>query len=86
MKHKRVITIGDASYTIDGIVKRVHNIDELADALSLTENSYDDDLIDHFLYYIKYHYSVEGSWRTPTKAHYSSVSTRITDIMTGQFS
>lgn len=85
LKHKRVITLGNASYTLDGIVTRVRNISELSNALSHLDDEYNTDLINRFLYYIRYYYSIEGSWRNPTNAHFNSISTRISEIMNDQF-
>ncbi len=85
LKHKRVITLGNASYTLDGIVTRVRNISELRNALLHLSDEYNTDLINKFLYYIRYYYSIEGSWRTPTEAHFNSISTRISEIMNDQF-
>ena len=81
MKHKDVIALGNASYTIDGIVKRAQSVDGIVSALTLLHDNHDDELIDQFLYYIRYHYLIEGSWRAPTDAHYASVSNRIAEIM-----
>lgn len=85
MKHKNVITLGNATYAIEGIVQRAHSVDELTSALALLGSDHNDELIDCFLYYIRYHYSIEGSWRNPTEAHYASVSSRIAEIMNDRF-
>lgn len=85
MKHKEVITLGNATYAIEGIVHRAHSVDELAAALAHLGSDHNDELIDRFLYYIRYHYSIEGSWRNPTEAHYNSISDRIAKIMNGSY-
>ena len=85
LKHKNVITLGNAAYSIDGVVKQASSIDELALALDSLESSADEDLINHFLYYIRYIYSVEGSWRTPSEIHLQSVKKRINEIFAGDF-
>ena len=85
LKHKKVITLGNAAYSIDGVVKQASGIDELASALDSLETSVDKDLINHFLYYIRYIYSVEGSWRTPSEIHLQSVKKRVKDIFAGTF-
>jgi len=80
LKHKKVITLGNSGYSIDGIVTKVSSIDELARALSALDSPVDEELINHFLYYIRYIYSVEGSWRTPSEAHLLSVKHRVRSI------
>ncbi len=81
LKHKHVITLGNATYAIDGIATRVSSITELSDALSHLDDDCNIDLINKFLYYIRYHYSIEGSWRNPNEAHFKSILARITEIM-----
>ena len=81
LKHKNVIVLGNATYAIDGIAQHAASVDALANALIQLETTHDDDLINRFLYYIRYCYSIEGSWRNPTEAHYASVSKHIADIM-----
>ena len=85
LKHKKVITLGNAAYSIDGVVKQASSVDELASALNYLETSVDEDLINHFLYYIRYIYSVEGSWRNPSEAHLKSVKQRVDDVFAGVF-
>ena len=81
LRHKYVIALGNATYAIDGIATRVRSIDELGNALSHLDKRCDIDLINRFLYYVRYHYSIEGSWRNPTEAHFKSISGRIAEIM-----
>lgn len=82
LKHKRVITLGNSGYSIDGIVTRASSIDELARALDSLESAVDEDLVNHFLRYI---YSVEGSWRNPSETHWQSIKKRVDEIFTGNF-
>lgn len=85
LKHKKVITLGNAAYSIDGIVTRASSIDEIALALDALEASVDKDLINHFLYYIRYVYSIEGSWRNPSEIHLQNVKKRVEAILEGVF-
>ena len=85
LKHKKVITLGNAAYSIDGIVMRASSTDELALGLDALEAAVDEDLINHFLYYIRYIYSVQGSWRNPSETHLQSVKKRVKDIIDGCF-
>ncbi|MBQ5859586.1 MAG: hypothetical protein IIW62_01565 [Selenomonadales bacterium] len=81
LQHKHVITLGNATYAIDGIAARACSIPELIDAISHSDTECNVDLIDKFLYYIRYQYSIEGSWRNPTDEHFKSIMERITEIL-----
>lgn len=85
LKHKKVITLGNSAYSIDGIVKQARSIDELASALDSIETKVDEDLINSVLYYIRYIYSVEGSWRNPSEIHLQNIKKRVEAIFTGLF-
>ena len=81
LQHKHVITLGNATYAIDEIATRVSSIAELSDALSHLDDDCNIDLINRFLYYIRYHYSIEGSWRNPSEKHFKSILDHINKIM-----
>ena len=81
LQHKHVITLGSATYAIDGVATRAHSITELSDALSHLNDECNIDLINRFLYYIRYCYSIEGSWRNPTEKHFKSVLDRVTELI-----
>lgn len=83
LKHKKVITLGNAAYNIEGIVTQASSVDELTSALNSLETLADGDLINHFLYYIRYIYSIEGSWRTPSEIHLQSVKKRVAETFAG---
>lgn len=85
MNHKNVITLGNATYAIKELTNSATSPAELTQALSTIGTPPDIDLINRFLYYIRYYYSVEGSWHTPNKSHYRSVSARIHAILNDQF-
>lgn len=66
MEHKPVVTLGDAFYNIDGITYHCDKLEELSGvlekALTLEPNK---ELIDKFLYYLRFHYFKEIYWRNP---------------------
>ena len=58
--NKKVITLGDAFYNIDGIVKYAKNKDELITILKNLDNwKIDENLIQNFLQYLYYDYFVK---------------------------
>jgi len=77
VKHKPVITLGNAFYNVPGLTVNVPDPANLADALATVKVEPDHSLIDKFLYYLRYHYLAEGSWRQPDPAHLLSVKTKV---------
>jgi capsular polysaccharide export protein len=60
---KKVITLGEAFYNIDGIVKHVTNQEELHHTLTTLQSwQRDDTLIESFLKYLYYDYLIEGNF------------------------
>ncbi|MCK4830858.1 hypothetical protein KA005_84890, partial [bacterium] len=76
--YKPVITLGNAFYNIDGIVHHCNNPEELdiliEKVLSTPVNR---DLIDKFLYYLKFHYQVDGDLDHPDEKNILPVIDRI---------
>jgi capsular polysaccharide export protein len=61
--YKKVITLGDAFYNIDGIVKHANSDKELEDILSSLQNWHvDRKLIENFLKYLYWDYLIEGDF------------------------
>jgi capsular polysaccharide export protein len=87
VQHKPVITLGNAYYNIDGVVKHVQQVDSLPDVLAALPNIQKVELVDNFLYYLRYCYLVPGSWRQPDEEHFSQVSERFHEVLlnTGQW-
>lgn len=81
LRHKRVYTLGRAFYNVPGVVTHVTPPQTLAAALASLDEPADDALIDKFLYYLRYHYLVPGSWRQPDAAHFAAVAEKIAAVL-----
>lgn len=68
IQNKKVITLGNAFYNIDGIVNNCSRISELSDCIEETlKINYDTELRNKFLYYLRFVYQHEIFWRNPSK-------------------
>lgn len=66
MSGKKVITLGQAFYNIDGIVNHAQSPDELLDVIDRTlKSTRDDSLVEKFLYYIRFEYFFEIYYLSP---------------------
>lgn len=81
LQHKPVITLGNSFYNIDGLVRYVTKVDQLADEIPFVSAEPDHQLIDKFLYYLRYQYLAEGSWRQPNEIHFASVAQKIRKLL-----
>lgn len=81
LQHKPVITLGNSFYNIDGLVRCVTQVDQLADEIPFVFAEPDHQLIDKFLYYLRYQYLAEGSWRQPDAMHFESVAQKIRKLL-----
>lgn len=81
VQHKPVITLGNAFYNVEGLVCHVDNPKKLAGSLGIIDREPDHRLIDQFLFYLRYCYLAEGSWRTPDGEHYQSVAGKIKAVL-----
>lgn len=77
VKHKPVITLGKAFYNIEGLVCHVDDPAALIQNINFINQDLDHKLADRFLYYLKYHYLAQGSWRHPDELHFHSVAAKI---------
>jgi capsular polysaccharide export protein len=76
--NKKVITLGEAFYNIEGIVKHADNIQELTNILnSLDSWEIDEKLIKNFLGYLYYEYLIPSSWKNPDNKHFEKLTNRI---------
>lgn len=82
LRHKPVFTLGNAFYNVPGVVTHVAPPEELATALTALDRPVDHGLIDKFLYYLRYHYLVPGSWRQPDAAHFAAVEQKMAAVLT----
>lgn len=66
MKSKKVITLGNAFYNIEGIVEHCDELDNLSKSIIKTlDNDFNQELVDKFLYYLRFDYQLEMNWRNP---------------------
>lgn len=78
---KRVIVLGEAFFTIDGIVKKAHSNDEILTVLNTLESwELKEDLIEKFLKHLYFNYLIPGSWKEPTSKHYSAIKSRLKEM------
>jgi len=79
---KRVMTLGQAFYNIEGITHYVNHQDKLADGIFQTiHKPYNEKLIKHFLYYIRFHYFSEIFYLHPDSASVERLVDRIMNNM-----
>ena len=80
--YKPVITLGNAFYNIDGIVYHADNFENLDILIEKALNApVKQDLINKFLYYLKFHYQVDGNLDHPDKKNILPAITRIKKIL-----
>jgi len=64
MNFKKVITLGDAFYNIEGIVNHVENPKNLAkEIINVKNKTLDKELVKKFIYFLRYEYQMEGNWK-----------------------
>lgn len=78
INNKPVITLGSAFYNIKGIVEHCNKIERLPEILkkSLSQNQ-DKELIDKFLYYLRFEYFEEIYWRNPDQESIRKIANKI---------
>jgi capsular polysaccharide export protein len=75
---KKVITLGEAFYNIDGIVKHAKNKSELEKILfDIDKFEINSKLIDNFLGYLYYEYLLPSTWKNPSKEHLKKLTSLI---------
>lgn len=75
---KKVVTLGDALYNIEGVSYHCDHPDKLQDVLVHALNSKNDpDLIEKFIYYLRFSYQVEGTINSPNKVTAKNIAQRI---------
>jgi len=80
---KKVITLGQAFFTIDGLVQHGGSSAQLMDCLAgLPAWQPDAQLVEKFLWYLRERYLVKGSWRSPTEQHYQGLAEKIRELTT----
>ncbi|MGD6991016.1 hypothetical protein [Sutcliffiella horikoshii] len=76
--HKKVITLGDALYNIDGVAVHCEKPSKLKKILPITLNKdVNKERIDKFLYYLRFFYQVEGNINNSSRKTAENVANRI---------
>ena len=82
IKQKKVVTLGQAFYNIEGLVhhaKNTHQLNEIfrtIDTLSINHN-----LVEKFLDYMINDYQISGSWETPNEDHFKKLTLKIKSFL-----
>jgi capsular polysaccharide export protein len=80
--YKKVITLGEAFYNIERIVKHARNKEELIEILKNLNNwEVNEKLIKNFLSYLYYEYLIPKSWKNPDKHHIKKLTERINQCL-----
>jgi capsular polysaccharide export protein len=79
--YKQVFTLGNAFYNIPGIVTSVPDHHNLSEYLDVINTPADSKLIDKFLFYLRYSYLVDGSWREADCSHLSSIKEKVEKVL-----
>jgi capsular polysaccharide export protein len=77
--NKRVITLGEACYNIEGLVLTAQNSEELAACVAKIQQNWQADTIlrDKFFTYLKHVYCLPGAWRDCSSEHVDAVEKRL---------
>ncbi|WP_325531748.1 hypothetical protein [Sporomusa sp.] len=81
VQHKPIITMGNAFYNVPGLTVHAADPAKLSSLLASVNEQPDNTLIDKFLYFLRYHYLVEGNWRQPDLCHLQSVKTKLSTFV-----
>lgn len=80
--YKPVITLGKAFYNIEGIAYHCDNFENLDILIEKALNTpVNQDLINKFLYYLKFHYQVDGDLNHPDEKNILPVIARIKKVL-----
>jgi len=80
--NKKVITLGDAFYNIEGIVKHANNKNELINILKNIDSwKINEKLIKNFLGFLYYEYLIPKSWKNPNQEHIKKITHRINQCL-----
>jgi capsular polysaccharide export protein len=79
-RNKRVITLGEALYNIEGIVEKCNDPSTLHQSLYKSLNTpINTERIKKFIYYLRFYYQVEGTISVPSKQTAVNVAKRISE-------
>jgi Capsule polysaccharide export protein len=78
---KKVITLGQAFYNIEGLVLHADSLPELVDCIKKVQTWHcDESLRNNFLFYL-HEYLIEGSWKEPTSKTIESIQERLDNVL-----
>lgn len=81
--NKKVIVLGDAYYSLKGLVLTAHDFASLTSAIKELHNfTIDKVLRDNFLAYLANFYTVEGNWGKADETHFKAVNARYHEFFT----
>jgi capsular polysaccharide export protein len=82
IQRKKIITLGDAFYNINGLVQHAENKQKLIEILRKIDNtSLNLDLVKKFLDYMINEYQIPGKWQNPDEGHFDSLTLRIKEFV-----
>lgn len=82
LKGKPVITLGKAFYNVDGMVCHCADLSRLDEVLARAlAGEIDRELVDKFLYFLRYEYLVEADKENPTEENIIPVCRRIREVL-----
>ncbi|MGG7178116.1 hypothetical protein ACQPU1_11005 [Clostridium paraputrificum] len=68
MEGKKVMTLGNAFFNISGLVEHCKILEEIKDSFeNLIKSKYNKELVEKFLYELRFNYQKEFYWRNPSK-------------------
>jgi len=80
-RNKKVITLGESLYNIEGIVYRCSNPTRLHEVLKVgLSNPLNYERIQKFIYYLRFHYQVEGMLNVPNQKTGKNIAKRICEL------
>lgn len=80
--HKKVITLGDSWFSFDGITKQAKNKEELLKEVLCVDNwKIDLQVIESYLSYVYYEYSLPESYHSTSNRHWLAVEDKIKKII-----
>lgn len=84
LKEKPVITLGKAFYNVDGLVYHCADLSQLDRVLAWAlAEGIDRELVDKFLYFLRYEYLVEADKENPAEENIIPVCQRIREVIYG---
>lgn len=82
LMYKPVIALGEAFYAMPGLADRGRSVAEVAHWLvGLPGREVDRKLVNAFHHYLRSHYCVAGSWKSPDRTHLLAAAQRVSQLL-----